>query len=58
MKELAIQCTIYVQNPDGWNEDNPEDDAFKVLQTVENVSTINGSWSFEWQIYDAEIREV
>lgn len=56
MKELAIHCTIYVQNPDGWNEDNPDSEAYDVLDTVRTASNKSGSWDFDFQVYDAEVR--
>ena len=56
MKELAIHCTIYVQDPDGWNEDNPNEDAENVLMDIQHVSAVNHGWDFNWQIYDSEVR--
>ena len=54
MKELAIHCSIYLQNEDGWNEDSPDDDAEKVLKFISEMQPEH----FDWQIYEAEVRDV
>lgn len=57
MKELAIHCTVYINGEDGWNEDNPMVDAAKAIEDIKFASVTNGCWDFDWQIYDAEVRE-
>ncbi len=58
MKELAILCSIYVQSPDGWNEDDLISDSEKVLEALQTTSARQGGWPFEFQVYDAEMRDV
>lgn len=58
MKELAIHCTIYVQSPDGWNEDNLDFEADDVINDIQQASVTHGGWDFDWQIYDSEVRDV
>ena len=57
MKELAIHCTIYVQNEYGWNEDNPDENASKYLDFLRLLAN-DHDYSFDYQIYDSEVRDV
>lgn len=58
MKELAIHCTIYVQSPDGWNEDDLDFEADDVINDIQQASVTHGGWDFDWQIYDYEVRDL
>jgi hypothetical protein len=58
MKELAIHCSIYVRSPDGWNEDNLDNDALKILEDINFASGCSGGWNFEYQVYDTEINDI
>lgn len=58
MKELAIHCSIYIQSPDGWNEDDLDDDAYKALDAIRTASSLPGGWDFDFQIYDTNINDV
>lgn len=57
MKELAIHCSIYVQNSDGWNENDPDSDAYNVLDAFKTTSVMSGGWGFDFQVYDTEVRD-
>ena len=58
MKEIAIHCSIYIKSLDGWNEDNTDDEALKLLEDIRSSSVVSGGWNFEYQVYDSEVREV
>lgn len=58
MKELAIRCSIYIPNEDGWNEDNPVYDADRALEDIQNLVDMHNGWHFDWQVYDADVRDV
>ena len=57
MKELAIHCTIYVQNEYGWNKDNPDENASKYLDFLRLLAN-DHDYSFDYQIYDSEMRDI
>lgn len=57
MKELAIHCTIYAQNEDGWNEDNPNENAGSYLDFLKSLA-YDYDHNFDYQIYDSEVRDV